>query len=345
MTAHCPPVTIILPIRNEARYIERCLNAVLAQTYPRECLEILVVDGMSDDGTRDIVENILVQVSNLQSPVSSLQLFDNPHRIVPTALNRGIQNARGEIVIRVDGHCVIANDYVQRCVDDLNRVDADCVGGAIETIGETYTARSIAFAQSSPFGVGGARFRYSTRAEYVDTLAFGAYRREVFERIGLFDEELVRNQDDEFNFRLTRAGGKIWLDPQIKSVYYSRGTLRGLWKQYFEYGFWKVRVMQKHGRPASLRHLVPALFVLALCGALVTTLVTQQWLWFLLIALPYVVASVAASVVVAARRGWRNAPLLPFTFATMHLAYGIGFLGGLARFGLRAHVEPAASNG
>jgi glycosyltransferase involved in cell wall biosynthesis len=339
MTVHHPQVTVILPIRNEARYIAQCLDAVLAQTYPRECLEILIVDGMSDDGTREIVNGIIAKISNLQSPISNLQspisnlqLLDNPHRIVPTALNRGIQNARGEIIIRVDGHCVIARDYVERCMQVLHTVEADCVGGAIETLGETFTARAIALAQSSPFGVGGARFRYSNRAGYVDTLAFGAYRRKVFDRIGLFDEELVRNQDDEFNLRLTRAGGKIWLDPHIKSVYYSRGTLCGLWKQYFEYGFWKVRVMQKHGRPASLRHLVPAIFVLALGGALMLSLVTQQLLWVLLVALPYLVASFTASLVVAARHGWRYAPLLPFAFATMHLAYGIGFLRGIVHF-------------
>jgi glycosyltransferase involved in cell wall biosynthesis len=332
MTVHHPQVTLILPIRNEARYIAQCLDAVLAQTYPRECLEILVVDGMSDDGTREIVNRSIAKISNLQSPISNLFLLDNPERIVPTALNRGIQNARGEIIIRVDGHCVIARDYVRRCVGALHTVAADCVGGAIETLGETFTARAIALAMSSPFGVGGARFRYSTRAGYVDTLAFGAYRRAVFDRIGLFDEELVRNQDDEFNFRLTRAGGKIWLDPQIKSVYYSRGTLRGLWKQYYEYGFWKVRVIQKHGRPASLRHLVPAIFVLALCVALVGTLVTQQWLWLLLIALPYVLASVTASLVVAARRDWRTLPLLPLVFFVLHCAYGVGFLFGLVRW-------------
>jgi len=332
MTADCSLITIILPIRNEARYIERCLDAVLSQTYPRECLEILIVDGMSDDGTREIVRGMIARQGNLQSAICNLQLLDNPDRIVPTALNLGIRAARGEIIVRVDGHCVIAADYIARCIQALHTVDADCVGGAIETIGETYTARSIAFAQSSPFGVGGARFRYSNRAEYVDTLAFGAYRREVFDRIGLFDEELVRNQDDEFNFRLTRAGGKIWLDPQIKSVYYSRGTLRGLWKQYFEYGFWKVRVMQKHGRPASLRHLVPALFVLALCAAFVGTLVTQQWIWFGLIALPYVLASVTASLVTAARRDWRTLPLLPLVFFVLHCAYGVGFLFGLVRW-------------
>lgn len=331
MTDNCPPVTIILPIRNEARYIKRCLAAVLAQDYPRACLQVIVVDGMSDDGTREIVQQTF-QRSNVST--LNVQRLDNPEGIVPTALNRGIRAARGEIIIRVDGHCVIAADYVQKCVDALNMTNADCVGGVIQTVGETDMARAIALAQSSPFGVGGARFRYSTRAEYVDTVAFGAYRREVFERIGLFDEELVRNQDDEFNFRLTRAGGKIWLDPQIKSIYYSRGTLRRLWKQYYEYGFWKVRVIQKHGRPASLRHLVPALFVLALVGSALLSIVTRAPWWFGALALTYLLASFGASALVAARAGWKYAPLLPFCFATMHLAYGSGFLAGLAHFGL-----------
>jgi succinoglycan biosynthesis protein ExoA len=332
MTDNCPLITIILPIRNEARYIERCLDAVLAQTYPRECLEILVVDGMSDDGTREIVRGMIARQGNLQSAICNLQLLDNPHRIVPTALNRGIRAARGEIIVRVDGHTVIALDYVERCVKDLELTGADNVGGPMRAVSETYVGQAIALATSSPFGVGGARFHYAEKAGWVDTVYMGAYPRQVFDRIGLFDEELVRNQDDEFNFRLTRAGGKIWLDPQIKSVYYSRGTLRGLWKQYFEYGFWKVRVMQKHGRPASLRHLVPALFVLALCAALVGTLVTQQWIWFLLVALPYVLASVTASLVTAARRDWRTLPLLPLVFFVLHCAYGVGFLFGLVRW-------------
>lgn len=311
--------------------MERCLGAVLAQEYPHECLEVLVVDGMSDDGTRDIVERVIVRNLNLESPISKLQLLDNPERIVPTALNRGIRAARGKILIRVDGHCVIAREYVRRCVDALNTIDADCVGGAIETIGESEMARAIALAQSSPFGVGGARFRYSDRAEYVDTLAFGAYRREVFERIGLFDEELVRNQDDEFNFRLTRAGGKIWLDPQIKSVYYSRASLRGLWKQYSEYGFWKVRVIQKHGRPASVRHLVPMLFVLALGVGAGLSLLTRSGWWFAAVIVPYVIANFIASAIVAAKNGWRYVFLLPLAFATMHLAYGTGFVAGMMR--------------
>ncbi len=320
-----PFVTLILPIRNEARYIAQCLDAVVAQDYPRDKIEILVVDGMSHDGTRDVV-------AQFSARDARIRLIDNPERIVPTALNRGIRVARGDVIIRVDGHAVIAPDYVRRCIDDLAVVDADCVGGAISTVGQTWIARAIAIAQSSPFGVGSAVFRYARQAQFVDTLAFGAYRREVFERLGLFDEELVRNQDDEFNFRLTRAGGKIWLDPQIHSTYFSRATLRGLWKQYFEYGFWKVRVIQKHRQPASWRHLVPVTFVLALGLSLSASVVLQSILWFAGVILPYALASLGSAAWLSLRNGVRYFPVLPLAFATMHLAYGLGFLAGLLRF-------------
>jgi succinoglycan biosynthesis protein ExoA len=323
-----PLVTVILPIRNEARFISPCLSAVLNQDYPREKIEILVVDGMSDDGTREIVVD-------LAENDSRLRLLDNAEQIVPTALNRGIRAARGSVIIRVDGHAVIAPDYVRRCVEAMTRVEADCVGGAIHTAGGPWMARGIALAQSSSFGVGNAAFRYADSGRYVDTLAFGAYRRDVFERIGLFDEELVRNQDDEFNFRLTLAGGRIWLDPQIRSTYFSRSSLYSLWKQYFEYGFWKVRVIQKHRRPASWRHLVPAAFVLALLASATLSFWSKSPLWLLVVLLPYGLASLAVSLWLAASKGWRYLFLLPLAFVVLHVAYGLGFLAGIVRFGLR----------
>jgi succinoglycan biosynthesis protein ExoA len=328
-------VTVIMPIRNEGRYITRALEAVLDQDYPHDQIELLVVDGMSSDSTRE-------QVQTFATRDTRVQLIDNPEYIVPTALNRGIRMARGEIIIRVDGHAVVARDYVQRCVDCLSRVEADCVGGSITTVGENWTARGIAIAQSSPFGVGNAAFRYSNRAQYVDTLAFGAYRREVFDRVGLFDGELVRNQDDEFNFRLLRAGGRIWLDPSIRSTYYSRASLSGLGKQYFEYGFWKVRVIQKHRRPASWRHLVPITFVLVLFLSFGLSLFTQSPLWLLAVLLPYLLASLAVSLWLGSRYGWSVVPLLPLAFGTMHVAYGIGFMFGLVRFSFHRNVLPFA---
>ncbi|MDL1894836.1 glycosyltransferase family 2 protein [Anaerolineae bacterium CFX7] len=341
-----PIVSVVIPIRNEARYIERCLKAVLTQDYPRERLEILVVDGMSEDNTREIVKQLFAARINQKSESDGLyrinqKLLDNPERIVPTALNRGIRAARGAVIVRIDGHTIIEPDYVSRCVRALQETNADNVGGPMRAVSETYIGNVIALATSSPFGVGGARFHYAETAQWVDTVYMGAYPRAVFDRIGLFDEELVRNQDDEFNFRLTQVGGKIWLDPQIKSIYFSRGTLRGLWKQYYEYGFWKVRVIQKHGRPASLRHLVPALFVLALAGSALLSIVTQTPLWFLLIAVPYALAALAASVI-AARGTWRALVLLPIVFLTLHLSYGIGFLVGLARWNLASPARQSS---
>jgi succinoglycan biosynthesis protein ExoA len=318
-----PPVTVIMPIRNEARYIARSLGAVLAQDYPADQIEVLIVDGMSEDRTRAIVEQ-----AARQSKVKVL-ILDNPSRIVPPALNIALHHSHGEIIIRVDGHCEIAPDYIHRCVAALHATGADCVGGPMVTVGETTVARAIALAQSSAFGVGGVAFRtVRNKPGFVDTLAFGAYRRKVFEQIGGFDEELVRNQDDEFNFRLTQAGGQIWLDLSIHSVYYSRASLTKLWQQYFEYGFYRVRVIQKRRAVASWRHLVPGLFVLCLAASLLLALVTRKLHWALSVATPYALANGLASVV-HARDRLLMLPFLPLTFCVLHLAYGLGFIKGL----------------
>lgn len=318
-----PLVTIIMPIHNEGNYIRRSLGSVLAQNYARGKMEILVVDGMSNDGTREIVQEMASTES--QIPIT---LLDNPGKIVSPGLNIGLRHSCGEIIIRVDGHCEIAPDYVRRCVAALHETGADNVGGLQQAIGTTPVARAIALATGSPFGVGGARFHYATQPGWADTVYLGAYRREVFERIGGFDEELVRNQDDELNFRLTQVGGKIWLDPSIRSVYYGRASLRKLWRQYFQYGFYKVRVMQKRGSVASWRHLVPGAFVLSLLVSVLMALITRKRRWVLGVAGPYTAANVAASIWTA-RRGLGTLPLLPAIFAILHCAYGLGFLAGL----------------
>ncbi len=243
------------------------------------------------------------------------------------------------MVIRVDGHCEVAPDYVARCVEALERNGAGegallGVGGPIETIGETWMARAIAAAMSSVFGVGGSAFRVGTARERdVDTVAFPAYPRATLDAVGPFDEELVRNQDDEYNFRLREMGGRVVLCPEIRSVYHGRGTIRSLWRQYFQYGMWKVRVMQKHPRQMQPRQFVPALFVLALLGSLVAALVLPVfWIAFTLVAGTYLVTDLAASIAVAARRGWSMLPVLPLVFAALHFGYGTGFLWGLVRF-------------
>jgi succinoglycan biosynthesis protein ExoA len=337
MLADYPFVSVIMPIRNEARYIGWSLRAVLAQDYPADRMELLIVDGMSDDGTRAAIRQVIGSEEQQQAGWR-ITLYDNPSRAVPAALNIGLRHARGAVIIRVDGHCEIPPDYVRRSVEALYLVGADCAGGPIATVGETIVARGIALAQSSAFGVGGSAFRTGRRqAGYVDTLAFGAYRREVFDRIGGFDEELVRNQDDELNFRLIQSGGTIWLDPAIQSVYYSRASLRGLWRQYYQYGLYKVRVIQKRGGVAAWRHLVPAGFILCLLASLLLALVSGRRGWALAAAGPYGLANGVASIW-AARRGWPALPLLPFAFLTMHVAYGLGFLAGLWRWRAALHI-------
>jgi len=337
-----PLVSLILPVRDEARFIERNLSALAAQSYPHACLEILVADGQSTDGTPDAVRAFAAA-----HPELNIHLLENPQRIKPPGFNRALAQARGEIIIMVDGHCVLAPDYVQRCVELLAQTGADCVGGPITTVGETAEARAIAVAQSSPFGVGGAAFRMAdARAGYVDTLAFGAYRREVFARIGVLDEELVRNQDDEFNFRLVQAGGKIWLDPSIRAIYYSRASLLKLWSQYYGYGLYKVRVIQKRGAVASWRHLAPAAFVLAVFLAILLFGFTRRKL-FLAPVVAYTAANLAFSFTtgLASPPDGKQArlpgilPYLPLAFGTLHFAYGLGFLAGLWRW--RQHGLPA----
>jgi len=316
-----------MPVRNESAYIRRSLQSVLTQDYDQQRLEILVVDGMSSDGTAEVV-------SQLASVHPNLRLLTNEDLIVPPGLNKALREAKGEIIIRVDGHCEITPDYVKRCVEHLIEDNVDAVGGPIETIGETESAKMIALAMSSPFGVGGSSFRtLKDKALLVDTVAFPAYLRAAIERTGFFDEELVRNQDDEYNFRLRKLGGRILLSPDIRSRYYSRSSLRSLWRQYFQYGYWKVRVMQKHWRQMRLYHFAPVTFV----SLLMLTLILSPFfefarLLFAFMAFSYLIVNIVASARTWTEGSWRQVPLLSIAFAILHFSYGLGFLWGLVRF-------------
>ncbi len=319
-------VSVIVPMRNEEAFIGKCLTSVAEQDYPAELLEVLVIDGRSTDRSREIV-------SAMRAEVPGLHLLDNERKVAPVAFNIGINNARGEILTIISAHCYLAPDYISRCAEYLAKTGAECVGGPIESIGETRTAKAIALAMSSPFGVGDALFRHSQRAQYVDTLAFGAYRRDVFDRVGLFDEELIGNEDDEFNYRLRRYGGKLFLTPAIKSFYHSRASLRALWEQYFNYGFGKVRVVRKHPGLVRLRHLMPAVFVASLMIAALLGLFNPLFvLLFAVIVGSYLSLSFLFSLRIALKKGWQYLPVLPLAFACLHVAYGAGFLMGLVRF-------------
>jgi SAM-dependent methyltransferase/GT2 family glycosyltransferase len=313
-----------MPVRDEGEHLEASLGSVLAQDWPADRLEVVVVDGRSTDGTAERAATIAAREGR------EVLVVDNPAGIVPTAMNLGLARSSGEVVVRVDGHCTIPPDHLRRCVQLLDQTGADCAGGVLHTVGTTTTARAIAEAQSHRLGVGPVRFRTGSDAPGpVDTLAFGAYRRSAFERIGGFDEELVRNQDDELNLRLTRAGGTIWLDPSLVATYTSRASFADLWRQYEGYGSWKVRVAQKHGGFASWRHLVPATFVAGLVGAGVLALLGRRR--------PLAVAAgtYAAAIGLASARA--DAPpaarvRMPAAFATLHLAYGTGTWRGAWRW-------------
>ena len=318
-------ISIITPIRNEEKYIAKCLTSLVNQDYNEE-YEILVVDGMSIDKTREIVKEF-------ENKYKNIKLLDNPDKTVPYALNIAIRNASGNVIIRVDGHAVIEKNYLSLCVEYLKRTNAECVGGVIESVNTSFIGKAIALAMSSPFGVGNARFRTSGGEGYVDSLAFGAYQRKVFDEIGYFDEELVRCQDDEFNYRLRKFGGKIFLTPKIKAYYYPRSNLKKLFRQYFQYGCWKIRVLQKHFKMMQLRQFVPPAFVLSLILSFSAGLFCKYMMWlFLLIAATYITFSLFASFRIARKKGSKYFWILSLIFAILHISYGMGFVWGMIRF-------------
>jgi len=330
-----PTVSVVIPCRNEADHIERCLRSLLSQNSPPGGFEVIVADGMSTDGTRRILRE-------LADENASVRLVDNTGLIVSTGLNRAIAAAKGEIVIRADAHTEYAPDYIARCVATLRDTGADNVGGPWVAAPRGYVASAIAAAFHSKFGSGGGRAHDPQYEGPVDTVYLGCWRRATLEQIGGFDEELVRNQDDELNLRLTRRGRTVWQSPTIKSWYHPRGSFRQLARQYAQYGYWKVRVIQKHRLPASWRHVVPAIFVstmLAFTSASPFSRVAATAA--ALVGGLYVGCTVAASAMVAARSGIRLLPVLPLAFFCMQIGYGAGFMLGLIDFCL-LRAGPAA---
>src|SRR5260370_741380 len=325
-------VTIIVACRNEIKKICGVWNEHMDQEVDGSGWEGIIGDGVREYGTGEVLEQY-------PSQHSQLHVITNRGRIVSTGLNAAICGARGEIIIRMDAHTFYAPNYCRLCVETLERTGADNVGGPARTRAVGTRARAVAAAYHSRFSTGGARFPDVNYEGWVDTVPYGCWRKITLERIGLFDETLVRNQDDELNLRLLRAGGKIWQSPAIVSWYSPRPTLSSLFYQYFQYGFWKVAVIRKHSIPASWRHVVPIGFVLSnilfLAGTVVTKAIgVEQWfatsavLWFSLVA-AYVLAILTASLITARRNGWATLPHLPAVFAAYHLSYGLGFLVGL----------------
>lgn len=316
-----PMVTVIAPCRNEVDFIENTLNSILQSDYPADLIEFLIVDGISNDGTREIVEEMARRDSRIK-------LLDNPARIVPTAMNVGVKAAKGEYIVRIDCHSQFPPDYITKCIEVSCRTGADNVGGYWTTLpgADTPVAKAIASATSSVFGVGNAMFRLVGPERQVDTVPFGTYKKELLEKIGLYDERLVRNQDIELNSRIIKSGGRIVISPEIKLNYYNRSTYTGIWQQSFNNGLWNPYTIWLAGGGLSVRHFIPMVFVFSLISLTVAS-------WFfrptviLLTADILLYSSVAAFFAARTAKNSDVSGLRVFwAYIVLHIAYGLGTL-------------------
>lgn len=320
-------VSVIVPCRNEAGHIDAFLRSALAQQLPPQlpkqaALELLVADGASDDGTRALLDDWAARDTRVR-------VIDNPQRITSAALNRAIAAARGEVIVRMDVHTTYAPDYIAQCLAALQRSGASNVGGPWRARGQGAWGQAIAAAFQSRWVAGGARSRQLDFEGEVDTVYLGCWPRDSFQRFGLFDESLVRNQDDEHNLRIVRGGGRVWQSARIHSTYVPRDALGALWRQWLQYGYWKPFVMKKHGQAAALRHRVPGLFVAALgAAALLALLGGPAWPLGALAGLYAAVVAGLSLAVAAAGPHWGLLPRLPWVIAVQQLAYGLGSLAG-----------------
>jgi len=318
-------VSIVIPCYNENEYIIRCLDSIDKQSYPKELITTFVCDGNSTDGTQNLVKAYVLKDH-------SFKLLINEQKTTPHALNLGIKNSTSDVVIILGAHSELDVDFVKKSMETFS-VDENimCVGGVLENVYANDTSKTIGYAMSSPFGVGNAHFRTGTKKGYVDTVAFGAYRKEIFEKVGLFDEQLIRNQDDEFNYRITSSGYKIYLDPEIKCKYFVRASYGKLFSQYYQYGYWKVYVNKLHKTVTTGRQLVPALFVLYLlilpfsCIIGGPVCVFSSLFLFLYLVFAMTFASIKSSNPLILIK-------IVYTFLILHLGYGIGYLKGILDF-------------
>ncbi|HEY7268712.1 MAG TPA: glycosyltransferase family 2 protein [Dehalococcoidia bacterium] len=326
-TEETPFVSVIMAVRNEEGFIGPCLQALAQQDYPREAFEVIVLDGESTDGT----------MREAQQAAQEFGLPDafltNRGRTTAKGLNLGLSIARGEVIIKVDGHTLVDPHFISAGVKALRESGADAVGGPIRTMGRGPVGQAIALAVSSPFGVGDAAFRHATEAQWTDSVAFGAYKREVFERIGRFDEDIDRGEDDEFNYRLREAGGRILLTPEIGSVYYARSTYPALARQYWGYGLAKAQVLRKHPARLRWRHLVPSALVVALATTQFMGLFSKRGrrLARMIFGTYSSFCQVAAFWIAFKGRHWRLLPMIQMAFPAMHLAAGAGLIAGFVR--------------
>lgn len=320
-----PRISIVIPCYNEQDTIGLLLDAIRNQSFPLEAMEVVIADGLSSDATRR-------RVAEYQAahPELALRVVDNPQRIIPAGVNRAIAAAGGDIIVRMDAHSAPHAQYVARCVEALQAGRGENVGGVweIRPRDGSWVARAIAAAAAHPLGVGDAHYRHAETAQEVDTVPFGAFHRALIERIGAFDETLLTNEDYEFNVRVRRSGGRVWLDPAIRSVYYARRTFAELARQYWRYGYWKARMLRRYPDTLRWRQALPPAFVLSLLGlALLSPFFSLAGWIFVIESLVYALILTIVGVQAAIKkRDWALAPGVPLAIVTMHLAWGSAFL-------------------
>jgi glycosyltransferase involved in cell wall biosynthesis len=329
-----PKVSVIVPCYNEQATIRLLLDALRKQTFPCANMEVVIADGLSTDGTREAIAAFQADFPDL-----SVRVIDNTLRTIPSGVNRAIEASRGGIILRLDAHSKPFPDYVENCVKALEEGQGDNVGGVweIQPGADTWIAKSIAVAAAHPLGVGDALYRHARYAAEVDTVPFGSFKRELISRIGFFDESLLTNEDYEFNARIRKAGGRIWLDPSIRSVYFARSTLQELARQYWRYGYWKWRMLRRYPDTLRWRQALPPLFVLSLLGLTVLSLFAPP-AWFLLAGelLVYFLIIFLAGGHSAVRRGNPYLTIgLPLAIPVMHISWGSGFLWSILKSGSR----------
>lgn len=320
-----PTVSIVVPCLDEEKRIRTLLDAIFAQTYPRELLDVTIADGHSTDKTREVIAAF-----QREHPSLKITVIDNDARTIPAGVNRAIAASRGEIILRLDGHSGPYPDYVEKSVAALEAGKGQNVGGVweIRPGAETWVARSIAIAAAHPLGVGDALYRHAKQAAVVDTVPFGAWKRSLVEEIGGYDESLLSNEDYEFNARIRQNGGQIWLDPAIRSLYFARPTLAALARQYWRYGFWKFRMLRRYPGTLRWRQALPPLFVLSLLGGALLAPAWPVFGWLLAFEL-LAYFGILGLAGLRSTTQYRGAFLLfglPLAITVMHIAWGSGFL-------------------
>lgn len=318
-------LSVIVPIYQEEKYISKCIDSMLSQDYPKDDLEIILVDGMSKDRTREIV-------ATYTAKYPFIRMIDNPERIAPCAMNRGIKEAKGDVIIRLDAHVYYPKNYFSLLVEKLNELPgAENVGALCDTlpVNDSITAQSIAAVLSSSFGMGNSHFRVGADKEMeVDTVPFGCFHKSIFDKVGLYDEELVRNQDDELNARIIKAGGKIYLIPQLVCEYYARDTAKKVYKMFYQYGVFKPLVNKKLGSPATVRQFFPLFFVLGLLVGPVVCLFLPVlwWAYFAVIMLWFILAT---SFSLKDSKNLKRILTQNWIYFVVHFGYGWGYIVGI----------------